>query len=572
MSNVILHTNILGPKYSFVNDIFKFPIKEEDIKLTEDLTFVDCTFEQPFILKKIISLYKISFTNCKFNSSLQIIESEFDSISLDKCEATGDTNSEFSIQNCTANILNLNSFKGYDFNLKFESSKIILEDCTLENVKFKDINSKYSHINSLVEITNNSIKKLEIENNITQSDFVFLDGLYEFIILEGEFKKSIAFEGNISVENVVFESCTFHKRIDIKEGKYDFFFFSRSYFLGLILINSYNLLKKTHNYLSFNQISLHSCTFDKDITITTKGLKHLYLSNNNFKQLISVNAYNVNNDREALVNINFSGTNQGNTFFENINADIFLSGINFGNINFKNFSSYILSINEFNNKGIISFNNIKSANILAIIDSIIGNTEFSGVDVNLFKEIVIANSNLLGINFSNYPFRIHSYSTNPNIGYGIKDKEKWNNNFKNVYNQLKKVASNRGDIDTAIKYQALEYKYLKREKGFSFDKILLLFNQYSNNFGQSWSRGILFTLLTGLVFFKFYTMANGITFINTPFWAQYIIYISSFPKLELDLQTSEPYWLSSLIVWLSRIFISYGIYQTISAFRKYGKS
>ena len=193
-------------------------------------------------------------------------------------------------------------------------------------------------------------------------------------------------------------------------------------------------------------------------------------------------------------------------------------------------------------------------------------------DINKFKEVVIADSNIDGFETANYPNNIRSYSSDNKIGYGLSDKSKNRANLKSVYNQLKQIAKRKGDIQTAYKYQSLEHKQLLFSRRFGFDSLLLFLNWISNNNGKSWSRGILFTLIVAFFFYWLYLTVLGLSLNTNEWWKDYILFISSFPKLDLEKYGyANSKWSVSLIIWLSRIFISYGIYQTVAAFRKYGK-
>lgn len=167
--------------------------------------------------------------------------------------------------------------------------------------------------------------------------------------------------------------------------------------------------------------------------------------------------------------------------------------------------------------------------------------------------------------------KILSSSKYPKAGYGIEKKSLRNHNLKNVYNQLKKTARLKGDIDSANRFESLEHKQLLLSKRLSFDSFLLFLNLISNNNGRSWFQGIIFTLLVGLFFFKWYLKTIGINFKLSDCYQDYILFFTSFPRLSLDGYTNDN-WETQLVIWLSRIFISYGIYQTIAGFRKYGKA
>ena len=110
---------------------------------------------------------------------------------------------------------------------------------------------------------------------------------------------------------------------------------------------------------------------------------------------------------------------------------------------------------------------------------------------------------------------------------------------------------------------------------------LLFFNRISSSFGESWGQGIIFTCIAAWIFFiliNFWGLSNGPLFewgwqgwdSFGLVWNKYLKILNvlnfndSLPDFKLN-ATGETLFL------LSKIFVGYGIYQTISAFRKYGK-
>jgi hypothetical protein len=153
---------------------------------------------------------------------------------------------------------------------------------------------------------------------------------------------------------------------------------------------------------------------------------------------------------------------------------------------------------------------------------------------------------------------------------------------KHFFDQLKKIFENQGDIVGGTRYHALasnvQMKILLR-KGVIFEWLVYALNWLSNKHGESWFRGLLFTLFVSLVGFHFYNIALSspkYSFVwewNTDYlsdWAQFII-----PTHKIDfIDTKDKIYLTNSAAVrdiLSRIFIGYGIYQLISAFRKHGK-
>lgn len=112
------------------------------------------------------------------------------------------------------------------------------------------------------------------------------------------------------------------------------------------------------------------------------------------------------------------------------------------------------------------------------------------------------------------------------------------------------------------------------------NRFLLFLHKNSNNFETDWIMGVLFTILVGLITFSFIMISlilstppeleitdkfqdflyNFGQIINITQWSNITIY-------EVPIKGWE-----YAILFIGRIFISYGYYQTIQAFRKYGKS
>ena len=166
--------------------------------------------------------------------------------------------------------------------------------------------------------------------------------------------------------------------------------------------------------------------------------------------------------------------------------------------------------------------------------------------------------------------------------------------------------------------------YEKEIKSFSLDKALLLANKFSNNYGTDWGKGLLFTMLSGFITYSiilliegkvnniasvllictlFFIIMNKTESINEmlskvffvflcclyvailcifPFTINWELFIEQYLKTlnVIDLKPFEKEengifnfsGLSYLFLFIGRIFIGYGYYQTIQAFRKYGKS
>jgi uncharacterized protein YjbI with pentapeptide repeats len=115
-----------------------------------------------------------------------------------------------------------------------------------------------------------------------------------------------------------------------------------------------------------------------------------------------------------------------------------------------------------------------------------------------------------------------------------------------------------------------------------FTKFSLFLNKLSNDFGRNWSRGVLFTFGTGFIFFYFLLLSSREYYFSfsASFDEKLVEPFLKFmnPLRHFDTQSlfgndiNLTLGSSSYIIdFLARVFIAYGFYQTIQAFRRYGK-
>lgn len=118
------------------------------------------------------------------------------------------------------------------------------------------------------------------------------------------------------------------------------------------------------------------------------------------------------------------------------------------------------------------------------------------------------------------------------------------------------------------------------------DIILLLFNRFSNYFGTDWVRGVVFTMMTGGLVSFFLLCRNyslwHIDIYDINAWIQSIGFLIRIINV-IDMKPFEENGNSlvklvenndtnNIILFIGRIFVAYGVYQTVQAFRKFGKS
>jgi hypothetical protein len=107
------------------------------------------------------------------------------------------------------------------------------------------------------------------------------------------------------------------------------------------------------------------------------------------------------------------------------------------------------------------------------------------------------------------------------------------------------------------------------------DRLMLWLNKLSNNYGTSWSRGVVFTLLSSVIFYSaFYVCWFSFNALGKSdlYWTGLINYFwlpSGLEGLIDNHNNIHGGWLGAIFFILGKVLIAYGIYQTVSAFRKY---
>ncbi len=564
MNNTIFETAVNGD-YKFKGVTFDIFINERTLDTSGDILFDRCIFKE-FVVLENFAARELSFFQCTFEKGLYVGKSNLHSISFFDCRTN-----DIDIVSNKADSLSFRALTCRRLEINGDYQSVQFVSSITEDVVVNDINNTHSYQEQTVSfLVDNIFKKLKIQSSISFSEIIFKGGKYGLVLFEGEFKKRISFTANMDIENLCFEASIFHNRVDFEEGVFDSISLSRSAFNGLVYFNDTNYNTIAPRNLKVKDLSIYSCYFDKNVSIQLTAIEFFSSSDCNYNEVLNLNNFNdYDTSTEKMVMIRLTDKNQGSIVIERVYCDITVAGINFGNISFKDSHIKSVCITDFQNLGFMSFSSVLSGEDFIITNSVTGKMNFLNTDINLFSKIVIANCDLDGANFKKYPEEILSFGA----GYGIEEKKLRNANLKDVYNQFKRIARNKGDVDTANKFESLEHKQLLLSKKFGFDSILLFLNYISNNNGRSWFQGVLFTLGIGLLFFTLYLRTLGIQFRFDDCYQDYIKFISSFPKLELkEYGVLNEDWRTQLVLWLSRIFISYGIYQTIAAFRKYGKS
>lgn len=282
-----------------------------------------------------------------------------------------------------------------------------------------------------------------------------------------------------------------------------------------------------------------------------------------------------------------------------INIEINCS--NFENIkcNKSNFDELILT-GSLKKESDFSFTNIALNNIAIFEFTNLGNLKFRDCNSNNNGELSIINSDLgkcifLLCNFknSNLQFKnskiLDIFIASTQFPEKLKGEgRELHRDAKFFYSQLHSIYKKQGETAEELHYKSLEienyYFSLEKSKKTFGTRFQLYTSKISNNFDRSWTKGLLFICTFGFIFFLLLLISlwfsNSIDVLKANIngvksFLKFINPIRYFDTSSLfnepEIKTVRVNWVSYLIDFIARIILAFGYYQTIQAFRKYGR-
>ena len=383
-------------------------------------------------------------------------------------------------------------------------------------------------------------------------------------------KLSRAMGSSPGLLNVSFKDCEFNIPIDIKEP--------------------------------INFINFSNCTFNEDVSITGTVSREAYIVNCVFEKEFDI-AFSTFKGKARLQKNEFKGA----TLFNNTK---FLDLADFGNSTF--YKKTIFYKTDFNSTAVFSAVNFKE-NVLftySLIDKLLvlrGTYPEKGFDLSL--AIIAGELSIFNFKFDNYNSHIDIYKE-ANIELDkAQHKISYQEAYEIVYERavsvsgeiplenqrethriLKNQLISQKNIIDAVPYKVKESKALLSE---SFQKLrgahtltrplsnifVLSLNAISNWFGSSYIMGALFTILIAALCFNLslYCTEHTTDAFNLSSIGEgiknYLIFINPTHKFNYlgehvisGERTKSGFYIYD---FLGRIFVGYGIYQTVQAFRKY---
>lgn len=349
---------------------------------------------------------------------------------------------------------------------------------------------------------------------------------------------------------------------------------------------------------STSEIIIEKCIFFDEVDFSNSIFhKRVLIKNCTFKKGVKFNRVNFINDF-SFINNNVCGcisfencTFKGRTRIFHIKGELDRINLNSSIIR------GLLELNGLTGSLVLSEkSSIKLKNVFVepdgylIIRNINENHKFTGeidfTDANLLGNVVLKNIYLKRFSLTNavmvggfYTEHLHFHEDSDSQTYvRLKDEAlKNNNSIKAMQYRDKEMSSYSKELNSQRSWANLGT--------WLTDKSILFLNTVSNKNGLSWLRGITFTLVCAMIFFwiiNFFGIEDDqshffiLDFKTFQFegigeiWKRFLnmFYLTSFKDKFEGIKLNA---FGETIFFLSKIFISYGIYQTIVAFRKFSK-
>ncbi len=409
------------------------------------------------------------------------------------------------------------------------------------------------------------------------------------------FGKTASFQNTVYTGSFGFENCIFNDRVWFNNAKFNIYQVHFEYSIFKSEFNANNIvfiddIKRTPNFvpsITFygaifeNKLSLSNIDFTRNcIFIGAKFGSSVEFINSNFRTIVIFENAQINGN--ILFAVNNAREEKAETTTKNTINKIWFNKSNIsGRIDIER-----CEIDEFEG----SFMGIKSGAVFRIYESSIQSLDLTSIHNN--------GALILEDNKTN----IEKMTLKSAINTGVIEVENTNIQIieeRKTARLLKDSALKSGNAIDALEFRKKEMDLLKKEIVSKDSKFILWLNRVSNSHGTSWSRGILFTIICSTVFYLLFLLTSRPDEIYALFTGQPVTWTWS-----LDIANGINYvwslnfldalstWIKSFdfhVIWwlvilkviqlvigvifyiIGKIAIGYGIYQTISAFRKYGK-
>ena len=600
-----LHHRVFTNSIDAQNCIFEEQMEFDNCIFEEQTEFDNCIFEEQTEFDKSSFLSDISFKRSIFRGS------DFKSISFREVTFGGDK-IDFCLTEFHSGDFSKAIFKENSFIVDFKGAK--LYSVIFNEVQFERIVS-FEKLESPTEIKNTKFEGAVFSQQVNFHDVLFYDNIF--------FQNAI-FRGKTYFLNIISEKIS----EDTTNGKEKEFTFKRAKFQNKTYFSG-------NNYIELNFSEVEFGVKGEDITISFSNAKFyenirfhhcdfyssINFENTTFEKLVDFYLAIFHNEQQFL-RTDFFGTCifSGVTFekevqflYNKVKSDSYL-----------NFESSIfwrcIDISRANFRCTINFWNIKIEGIENIqtyqkyIDDFgkyprdkknITPTTYSKIRETfriIKSNFYMENNKIEGLNmyknemsvYQREQFSLLGYNRLDKILYIIRQNIKIKYIFFSVffiffgYFNLKMILNNESKffiiyiLFFALPISFILLFYIK-------DIILLLLNRISNKFGTDWIRGVSFIVIMGVIT-SYILLKKSYNFwsfepYNLKAWEESVAFflnvINIVDMKPFDngvksanglIQLVQDNDFNNIILFIGRIFIGYGYYQTIQAFRKFGKS
>lgn len=427
-----------------------------------------------------------------------------------------------------------------------------------------------------IKIINSDSKNALIEDYIVKGDVIISHiSIVEVSLVNIRFEDvvkinkcsftTLTFEQCVTCKSISFEGLKVEKSIFLHDNIFDSFFISSSVIKDrLEIVKSEVAMPLNFDKTNIiGRLQLTESRFQSDLIVRSQNIDlnfHAsYFASSVYLLSSDVAGVNISNSYFQS-NLNFKrGVSLPNLFFEHCTI---LGNLKLISVTFDSSVSFFDS--DFN--GLISFYEctfIKGVNFTGV-----NSTGGFGINNSVFYESVffrkaqIENLDLIGTTTTK---EFHFFDSH------IIDAS------RETYRQIKHSFLGQNNRLEALMYYKREMLAFlteqKRSKGRFYnyplgDLIILKLNQISNNFGTSWTRGLLFILVSTTITYSLYFFSLNLK--CSDYFVYYFEFINPVHRFQY-IETENYNGISNLIDFLGRIVNGYGVYQLIQAFRKYGK-
>ena len=324
---------------------------------------------------------------------------------------------------------------------------------------------------------------------------------------------------------------------------------------------------------TFHDIEFINCQAEEFILVGNRFLGKLKVSQSDFEQYdarqqgqevgkVKIEKFSfINNTigKSALVRLGYLDVNQFH--LQNIHNPTD-SEINIGECNFNK-----LNISNVRNIGKFRLYNInqnkKKRNLLILSDLSLGDSEFQNVDLGCYEDAFI---------YDNLFSSLKYIGLNWPLDFKTDEADKDYKKKRDAYRVLKNVAMENNDAPQALRFYAKEMetysKTLSITKENMLDILILQFNRWTNYYGLSWFRPIIWLLVFGALFYSLLLWSLDLSFTDTGNWHKFPIFLN--PTHKTEFINGGCWRFPAYLIDLGfRLIETTLIYQTIVAFRKF---